>query len=299
MDCVTLQEMKEFLRLNSGSFSDNLTVIQSIAPSTYEVTTGYAIIGAYTNVFGHSAVVILDSGIANGTIDVKIQESDDHITWTDWAGGAFEQITTANDNAAYEKEYTGTKQYIRAVAKVSVAPCSFGVSINKLTFQNTTEDSLLSSLISTACRYAETYTRRQFIAKEIDLFLNAFPEREIKLPYGNLKSVTAIKYTDSDGVETTMTEGVDYVVDNVNEPGRIVPTYGKGFPTVSLHPVNPIRISFIAGYGTAADVPSGIKTAIKMLVADMYENRESQGTQQMHENKTVSNLLAPYRLWAF
>ena len=35
----------------------------------------------------------------------------------------------------------------------------------------------------------------------------------------------------------------------------------------------PLKITFTAGYGAAADVPSDIKTALKAHIAFMYENR--------------------------
>ncbi|MFH0894766.1 MAG: hypothetical protein V2A54_10045, partial [Bacteroidota bacterium] len=155
---ISLQELKEWLRLNSGSFADNFIAVQSIAPGSHAVTVGYTLEGAYADVLGYSAVVILDSGtngtitgppLLTGTVDIKIQESDDHITWIDWTGGAFTQITTANDNAIYEKAYTGSKQYIRVVGKVLLAACEFGVQIAKYS-SDVTEDTLLTSIISTA-----------------------------------------------------------------------------------------------------------------------------------------------------
>ncbi len=298
---ITLQELKEYIRLNSGNFADNLTTIQSIAPASHAITVGYTLIGAYVDVLGFSSVVMLDSGAngATGTVDAKIQESDDHVTWTDWAGGAFTQITTANDNAIYEKEYTGAKQYIRVVAKVLLAACSFGVSISTYA-SNVTEDALLASLITSARQYAETLTRRQFITATFDMFLDAFPsKREIKIPYGQLQSVASVKYKTSEGVETTMTAGSDYLVDTTSDHGRIVLPTGKSWASFIPYPLNPITIRFICGYGLPADVPAGIKTAIKMIAAGMYENRESQGTQQLYQNKTASFLLAPYRLWGF
>ena len=301
---VSLQELKEFLRINSGSFSDNFTAVQSIVPGNHATTTLYGLIGAYVDVLGLSAVVILDSGNNGagppaGTVDVKIQESDDHTTWDDWTGGALTQDKTANANARYATEATGTKQYIRVVAKVLLAACEFGCQIVKYS-SDVTEDALLTSLIVSARSYAEAMTRRQLITATQNMYLDAFPVgREIKLPYGNLQSAT-MKYKDSDGVEVIMTITTDYLVDIISEPGRIVLPTDVSWPSFTPYPVNPITIEFVCGYGVAGtDVPDAIRIAIKMIASGLYENREDQGTQQLFRNKTAENLLAPYRLWDF
>lgn len=303
---VSLQDIKSHLRLDSGSIDDNLSPSQSIAPGSHAVTVGYALIGSYVDVLGYSAEVIFDSGTnqATGTVDIKIQESDDHSTWTDWAGGAFTQVTTANDNAIYKKSYTGSKQYIRVVGKVLLAACEFGVSIVRYA-SDTTEDTLLSTLITAARKEVEKITHRALITQTWDLWLDEFPsESFIKVPKGKLQSITSFAYTDSGGTTTTMTATTDYLVDTNSDPGRIVLPYGVSWPSPILYPMNPIAIRFVCGYGlTAADVEAGLRTAIKMMVEDMYNSRDAKTilpiAQTITENKTVMNLLIPYTLWEF
>ncbi len=302
---VSLQELKNHLRLSSGSFADNLTMVQSIVPGSHAIVVGYTLLGAYADVLGYSAVVILDSGtnLANGTVNVKIQESDDHVTWTDWTGGAFTQITTDNDNAVYEKAYTGTKQYIRVVAQVLLAACEFGVSIAKYA-SDVTEDDLLTAIITAVRQHVESITKRVLITQTWDAFLDEFPDKNyIKLPFGNLQGITesSFKYTNSAGVETIMVATTDFLVDTNSEPGRIVLPYEKSWPSAVLYPVNPITFRFTCGYGTTAvSVKAGIRTAIKMFAADLYELRETQVIgQTIMGNKAAENLLGPFRIWDF
>jgi uncharacterized phiE125 gp8 family phage protein len=301
---VSLQEIKEHLRLDSGAFTDNLTPAQSIAPGSHAIANNYTThIGTYADVLGYQAIVVLDAGTngATGTVDVKIQESDDHVTWTDWTGGAFTQVTTANDNAVYKIAYTGTKQYIRPVAKVLLAACEFGVQILKYS-SDPTEDALLTSLISSVRGQVEAFTRRALITQTWDAYLNAFPTKNfIALPWGQLQSVTSLSYTDSAGTATTMTPTTDYLVDTVQEPGRVVLPYGVPWPCFTWYPVNPIACRFVCGYGAAAAVPEGIKTAIKMIVADLYAERGERivGAVNVSENKAAEMLLWPYRLFEF
>jgi uncharacterized phiE125 gp8 family phage protein len=302
---VSLQDIKEHLRLDSGSLSDNLSPLQSIVPGSHAVTVGYALLGTYADVLGYQAVVILDSGTnaATGTHDLKIQESDDHTTWTDWTGGAFTQVTTANDNAIQKISYTGAKQYIRVVSKVLLAACEFGVQVVKYA-GDTTEDTILAAMITASRQQVEAITRRALIMQTWDAWLDSFPVKDhIDLPFGQLQSVTSLAYTDSTGTVTTMTVTTDYIVDDDSDPGRIVLPYGVSWPSATLHPVNPIAIRFVCGFGSnASDVPAAIRTAIKMLAEDLYNNRSATNTQaagNVMENKAVMSLLWPYRIWSF
>lgn len=47
-----------------------------------------------------------------------------------------------------------------------------------------------------------------------------------------------------------------------------------------------------------ATVPSPIKAAALLMVADLYENREGQSDRQLYRNTTYERLLNPYRAMA-
>jgi len=112
--------------------------------------------------------------------------------------------------------------------------------------------------------------------------LDYFPET-IYLPMPPLQSVAPIapvviggvKYLDAAGVEQTLTENTDYLVDTYSEPGRITPAYGEVWPPIYPVP-NAVRIVYKAGYGDAAtSVPAAIKNWIKAMVGSLWENRET------------------------
>lgn len=264
--------------------------------------TGYYLIGSAVEVLGYDAVVMLNAGTngASGTVDVKIQESDDTTTWTDWSSGAFTQVTTANDNAVYEKAYTGTKRYVRAVAKVLVAACEFGASVIRMS-ATSVEDDLLNDIITAAREVVEDMTRRHLLTQTWDYALDAWPaENYIRIPGGNLQSVSSVKWTDSDGTETTLTEDTDYRVEiNGDQCGRVVLPNSVSWPSGTLYSTRPIVIRYVAGWTAAANVPKKIKQAVRMIAADMYENRQTQvlTNQSYQENKTVNRLLASVKLW--
>ena len=301
---ITLAELKLHLRIDSGSLADNIDETQSIAPGSHGVSAGglYTHVGTAVEVLGHNAVVSFQSGTngATGTVDVKVQESDDNTTWTDWTGGAFTQVTTANDNATYEKSYTGTKRYIRTVAKVLLAACEFGTSVVRLT-ATSIEDDLLTAILQAAREHVEDITRRALLTQTWDYPLQEWPDKNyIKLPFGNLQSVSSVKWKDTDGTETTLTVGTDYLVETNSEGiGKIVLPYGGSWPSGILYPSNPITIRFVCGWTSAAAIPSKIRAACLLVCGDLYANREGQVLSNLNYqgNRTVQQLLSSARLW--
>lgn len=190
---VTLAEAKAHLRIDSVSFAEDITTEQSIVPGSHVVAAAYSLEGAAVDILGYSVLVNLDAGEcgAGATVDAKIQDSDDGITWTDVE--SFAQVSTANDNAIYEKAYTGVRHYLRVVATVAVDACEFGVSVIK-DASTSVEDDLLNSLIATARQYAEEFQRRAFISQVWELWLDKWPDKsyiEIPLPPLLATAVTA------------------------------------------------------------------------------------------------------------
>lgn len=312
---VTLADFKLQIRGDSTSFDDGLGLTQSLAFGSHVIADNYTVhIGTGINVAGKLTEVILSCGTngATGTVDTKIQESDDNATWTDWkidnVVQAFAQITTDGagitepDNADYKKQYTGSKSYIRTVSKVLLAACEFGTSI--LTNAATTaEDALLTSIIQSARELAEDETRRQLMPATWDYFLQSWPKSNyIPLPFGNLQSVTSVKWKDTAGTETTLIATTDYLVEpNGEKLGRIVLPYAGVWPSGTLYPSNPITIRFVCGYASAATIPSKVKSAILMMAHDLWSNRSKKemvnAGQKYEINDTVRNLLWNAKLW--
>ncbi len=112
----------------------------------------------------------------------------------------------ANYGATYEKAYTGVKRYVRTIAKVLVADCSFGTSVIR-SQASAVEDDLLNELITTARLDVENDTARAIMTQTWDYFPKDWPAGDrIKIPWGNLQSVTSVKWKDTDGVETNLTK---------------------------------------------------------------------------------------------
>jgi len=297
LDPITLVDAKLQCRVDSEIFDGNVTTSQSILPGSHGVSAGglYTHVGAAVEVLGKTAIVNLNAGTvgAGGTVDAKIEDSDDNTTWAAWTGGAFTQVTAANDNAIQEKAYTGVKRYVRVTAKVLVAGCEFGadVIVNAAT---TPLDAFFSRWIKTATKEAEDLTSRKFLTQTWYYYPQEWPDGDaIKIPFGNLQSVTSVKWKDSDGTETTLTAGTDYLEEtNGDGIGRIVLPAGVSWPSASPYPSNPICIEFVCGWTAAASIPEQIVDAVLLGVEKLYDPDRDEKI-----DAAIKNLLRNYRLW--
>jgi uncharacterized phiE125 gp8 family phage protein len=141
---------------------------------------------------------------------------------------------------------------------------------------NTTDDPYLSILIMAARQHAEQELNRYLITQTVDAYFDAFPEMDkngdiaIKLP--PLQSVTSITYIDTDGTEQTLATD-QYTVDSASIPARITPAYNVSWPS-TREQTNAVKVRFVAGYGTASDVPGCIKHWMLMRIKTLYDTRD-------------------------
>lgn len=299
---ISLLEIKQHLRIDSGSMADNLSEIQTILSGDHIVAAEYSLIGTDVEVSGYDTIVILTAGTfgAGGTVDVKIQESDvgGGTDYTDVTDGTFAQVTTENDETVYELAYSGTKKYIRAVATVAVNTCDFGVVVVR-SLPIGTEDTLLLAFITTAREWCEDYQNRVYITQTWEWALDKFPqEKIIKVPLPPLKSIVSIKYYDTDEKEHDFSSD-NYLEDLISNQGRISLAYNKSWPTTILRPINGVIITFEAGYGdVGSDVPKKTKQAIKALVGELNEHREATDVKELKIIPfAVYSLLNFNRIW--
>lgn len=300
---ISLAELKLHLRIDSGSFSDNVDEVISIAPGSHAIADNYTThIGTAVDVLNYTSIVVANYGVltVGSVVDIKIQESDDNSAWNDWTGGAFTQVTISAASSTQEIAYTGAKRYIRTVAKVITQAGEFSTTVIRLT-GTSVDDDLLNAIRYAAIEHVENITRRKLLTQTWEYYLDKFPvENFFKIPFGNLASVTSIIYKDYAGTETTMTVTTDYLVEtNSDMIGRIVLPYGESWPSFTAWPSKPITIKFVCGWTAAADIPYAIKAALKLICTDLYENREGRILTSFNyqENPAVMALLSNYRLW--
>lgn len=163
------------------------------------------------------------------------------------------------------------------------------------------DDALLARKIAAACDYVEGFVGQVLVAKTIDGFLPRFPPREIRLPIGPLRSVEAVTWRDAMGVEQTL-DPAQYLVDDLSDPGQILPALGRAWPQVGAVP-NAVRVRFIAGMMSEDEggLPEGLVEAILQLASWWYEQRETAIVDGSAREIPfgVAELLRSHRGWTF
>lgn len=143
-------------------------------------------------------------------------------------------------------------------------------------FPDDEEDAMIAGFIAAARNQAEILQGRDIVRKQWDLSLDYFNDYQIRLR-APLVSVDLVKYRDSDGNYTTLTENTDYVVDTAKHPGVIVPAVNATWPSFSPWPSSAVLIRFTSGFASAdpwwLDDGFRVKAGMKMLISSWYENR--------------------------
>ena len=163
---------------------------------------------------------------------------------------------------------------IKIITGPTTEPISTTTAKLHLRVDITEDNDYIDSLVTVARQYCEGFQARKYITQTLELTLDRFPSGAIELPYPPLISVTSVKYTNSAGTETTMTETDEYLVDSDSNVGHVYRPYNVLWPTFTPAPRNAVRVRYVAGYGGASDVPTIIKQAMLLIVGHLYENRE-------------------------
>ena len=165
----------------------------------------------------------------------------------------------------------------------------------KIESDDTNFDTLLTIYIAAAREYVESWTNRALITQTRELAVDAFPsgDRGVHIALrAKLISITSIKYDDPDGVEQTM-DAADYTIDQYGETGWVFPVYGTDWPSTIDAP-NCVRVRYVAGYGAASAVPSGIKAWILTRVETMKLHAGQLVDSRNVQPSYVDRLLDPY-----
>lgn len=187
---------------------------------------------------------------------------------------------------------------LKLITPPAAEPVTLQEAKDHLRITGSDEDALLTTFIEVAREYCEEYQNKAYITQTWDLSLDEFPKSPYSLPKPPLQSISSIKYYDQDGTEHEFNAS-NYLVDTASVKGRVSLAYGKSWPSVTLQPINGVVIQFVAGYGDATtDVPERIRNAIKVLIGQIYENREATDIKEHLEIPfAVHAILGLDRIW--
>lgn len=304
---ITLAEAKAHLRLDSseGEPAPTAPTVALANPAAagnvdngahrYRVT--FVTADGETEGGTISAVVTVADKTVNGKVELTAiplggaSVTSRKIYRTEAGGSSYLLLATIADNTT-------------TVYTDNIADSALGAGVPST---NTTTDPIVNSLIKTARMSAEDFTRRALITQTWDLKLDAFPSGAIVLPLPPLISVTSVTYTDTAGASQTLTVTTEYLVDAPAGPqaerGRVYLPYSVEWPS-TRGIENAVVVRFVAGYGAASAVPEKIKSAMKLIIGHLYENRENvviteRGSIVQEMPQGAEALMWPYRDYQF
>ena len=161
------------------------------------------------------------------------------------------------------------------------------------------DDAIVDLLIAGARELTEEYCQRAWITQTWEYMLDSIPESadadtwkikhgwplslnvpggsdSINIPRPPLISVTSIEYYDTANTEATFSSA-SYTLDTwgVGSMGRVYLNSGYSWPS-GLRDHNAILVTYVAGYGAAAAVPSAVKTAMRQIIEANYDWRAGE-----------------------
>ena len=166
---------------------------------------------------------------------------------------------------------------------------------------HTSQDGVISALIAAARRKCERYLSMTLVTSTWDWTVDQFPwgrtggawgchrgsssHASLVIPNPPLASVTSLNYLDAAGASQTL--GPSGYLVTTGPYGRIDPAYGTVWPIHRSQP-GAVTVRYVAGFGTAADVPETIKAAILLHMAFLFVNR---GDEDMPLPRAITDLL--------
>jgi len=151
---------------------------------------------------------------------------------------------------------------------VSVESCKLDLKI-----QHNADDELLEDYIAAACALVggkSGIVGKVLTAETWQLKLRA-ASGCVVLPLSPVQSITSISYFDTENTAQTL-DIEDFYLYGDEDSAFIEPKTGVVWPAVYTRR-DAITIRFVAGFGTAAEIPKNITRAIRLIVAHWYENR--------------------------
>lgn len=181
---------------------------------------------------------------------------------------------------------------LKVITPVATEPVTLAEAKLHLRVDHSTDDTLISSLISAAREECEHLLERALAPQTLRLSIDAFPADGIELPRPPVTSIESIQYVDTDGATQTLA-GSDYYLDDEQEPSWVVPAYGVVWPD-TRDEANAVVVTYVAGY---TDCPDVIRAWILLRVGTLYCTREADSDKPALPSPFADRLLDRYRIW--
>ena len=194
-------------------------------------------------------------------------------------------------------------------SKLITAPTETPISLAdvkehlRIDTSDTSHDAYLTGLLSACVSRIESVLFRGLVTQTWDFKFDSWRELTLSesmhprvIHYGMTQSITHIKYMDEDGAEQTVSTDYYSLTNAGTDGARIVFDFNDdndAFDWPDLWPVDPITVRVVLGYGAAVVVPAPIKSAIKLMVGDLFDDEDS--------SRAIEALLSEFKLfgWGF
>lgn len=187
---------------------------------------------------------------------------------------------------------------------VSVPPASYAVSLAEAkahcVVEHDDDDALIEAMIAAAQQIAEEHCQRRFIAQTLQWTMDSL-RLPLMFPLAPVDPASVVvEYVAAGGTDYATFAATNYVV---RTRGSDAPSWLELKSTATVPDVEPdhaapVRITFDCGAATA---PKAVQQAIRLIVGDMYRQRETIGPSSLAAvpmSATVETLLAG-QLWAW
>lgn len=202
---------------------------------------------------------------------------------------------------------------LKVTTPPAAEPLSSAEAKLHLRVDHSTDDTLITALITAAREHVENYISGSLVQQTRAVYLSVWPYSPFRLPCGPVQKIDSVKYTDSDGAEHTASTDLYYLTPG----GEIALEPYESWPTARLRGPGAIEITYTTGYPPQvtvipgegddpdteetdydANIPQAIKQAMLLLIGEWYEQREAAADTKYTIQTIpwgVKQLLAPYR----
>lgn len=156
----------------------------------------------------------------------------------------------------------------------------------------TDEYSLLDGYVKAVTEYLEAKNGilgEALITQTWRLSFSSAPDGNVEIPLGPVQSIASISYVDISG-NTQVYQSSNYrLVDNTVEL-----VAGAGWPATQSR-LAAFWIDYVAGYGARGAVPDTIRHLAKVMVSDLFENRDTAVNQSSQLSEVFKMFMASAR----
>lgn len=179
-------------------------------------------------------------------------------------------------------------------SRLVIAPANEPVTLSEakahLRVTSSAEDALIGGLVSAAVQHldGEGVLGRAMITQTWATYASNTPG-VIRLPMTPFQSLTSVEYYDSDNSLQAATLS-DFEARIFRDFATIHPVRGAAWPTAYPR-YDAFKITYVVGWGDAADVPQTLKQAILLLVGHWYEHRMAVTDDRLMETPVAVDAL--------